>query len=101
MKNVISILFLVLLSFPSFIGLHHFISEDHTLCNEQKVHLHEQELDCFTCDYIRISFDYNSNDFEYLGSDFSFFNDDIIIQKEIYFSLYFNAFDSRGPPSNC
>ena len=61
MKKILSIFLLILLSFPSFIGLHHLVNEDHTLCNEQKVHLHEQELDCFTCEYIRISFDYNFN----------------------------------------
>ena len=100
MKKIISIFLLTLLSFPSFIGLHHFVNEDHTLCNEQKVHLHEQELDCFTCEYIRISFDYNFNDFEYLDNSFSFFYENIIIKSEKPSLFFINYFYLRGPPSN-
>ena len=100
MKKIISIFLLTLLSFPSFIGLHHFVNEDHTLCNEQKVHLHAQELDCFTCEYIRISFDYNFNDFEYLDNSFSFFHENIIIKSETPTSFFINYFYLRGPPSD-
>ena len=43
----------------------------------------------------------NSNKIEY--SDIQFYSSQrqITVQREIYFSRFINAFDSRGPPANC
>ena len=101
MKKFLSILLICILSLPTIFGLNHFLSEEHIVCNDQQVHIHQYELDCSTCDFIRISFDYNSNDFEYSENYFSFHQENIIVRKEIFFSYFFNAFDSRGPPANC
>ena len=100
-KRILSFLLIYILSLPSIFGLSHFIYEDHIVCNELEVHIHQSELDCSTCDFIRISFDYNSNKIEY--SDIQFYSSQrqITVQREIYFSRFINAFDSRGPPANC
>ena len=101
MKRILSFLLICILSLPSIFGLSHFIYEDHIVCNELEVHIHQSELDCSTCDFIRISFDYYSNKIEY--SDIQFYSSQrqITVQSEIYFSRFINAFDSRGPPANC
>ena len=100
LKKIISLFFVSLLCLPSILGLNHVIHGDHSICHEQQIHFHEYEIDCSTCDFIRISFDYNSNEFEYSKTNYSFFHENITVQTGILTSFYFNSFYLRGPPSN-
>jgi len=99
-KKFLSILLICILSLPTIFGLNHFLSEEHIVCNDQQVHIHQSELDCSTCDFIRISFDYNSNDFEYSENYFFFLQENIILQTETPSLFFINYFYLRGPPSN-
>ena len=101
MKRILSILLIVILSLPSIFGLNHFLNEDHIVCNEQQTHIHELEIDCLTCDYLRKSFDYSSNEFKNSESNFLNIAEYKIFLREIFSSNFINGFDSRGPPANC
>ncbi len=101
MKRILSFVLIVILSLPSIFGLNHFLNEDHIVCNEQQTHIHELEIDCLTCDYLRKSFDYSSNEFENLESNFLNIAEYKIFLREIFSSNFINGFDSRGPPANC
>ena len=101
MKSIISFILIGILSLPSIIGANHFILEEHIACDDQEIHIHKAELDCNTCDFIRISFDYNSSEFDILNTDFQNFNELNVVHSEIYFSNHIIYFDSRGPPFDC
>ncbi|MBT7624091.1 MAG: hypothetical protein HN595_06135 [Flavobacteriaceae bacterium] len=101
MKRILSLLLIVILSLPSIFGLNHFLNEDHIVCNEQETHVHELEIDCLTCDYLRKSFDYSFNEFENSDSNFLNTAEYKISIIEIFSSNFINGFDSRGPPANC
>jgi len=100
LKKTISLFLVSVLSLPTILGLNHIIHEDHNICHEQQIHFHQYEIDCSTCDFIRISFDYNSNEFEYSETNDSFFHEIKTVQTGILTSFYFNSFYLRGPPSN-
>ena len=101
MEKILSFLLIVILSLPSIFGLNHFLNEDHIVCNEQETHVHELEIDCLTCDYLRKSFDYSFNEFENSDSNFSNSSEYKILLRERFSSNFINGFDSRGPPANC
>ena len=63
MKNIISLILIGILSLPSVFGLNHFLFEDHFECFEENVHFHETEIDCCTCDFIRLDIEYSSDNF--------------------------------------
>jgi hypothetical protein len=100
-KNILSFLLICVLSLPSIIGLTHFILEDHIVCHDQEIHFHKAEIDCSTCDFVRVSFDYNSSQFDIKNADFLNFKELNLVPGEIYFSKYIIYFDSRGPPVDC
>ena len=58
-----SFILIGILSLPSFFGLNHFLYEKHDLCSEQNLHFHEVEIDCCTCDFIRLDIESGSLDF--------------------------------------
>ena len=101
MKRILSFLLICVLSLPSIFGISHFIYEDHIVCNELEVHIHQHEIDCSTCDFVRMSFDYNFDNFDYSRNEFLFSVEQNIVHNERCFSSFINCFDSRGPPSNC
>ena len=54
LKSILSILFIFLLSLPNLISLEHFFDDNHhQVCVEGKVHFHEKESVCISCDFIR------------------------------------------------
>ena len=101
MKKVISIILIGILSLPSIFGLNHFLSEDHFTCSEQNLHFHEAEIDCCTCDFVRLDIEFNSNINNYSFNDFSINYKNNTTYNYIVFSNYLNYFDSRGPPVDC
>ena len=53
--------------------LNSLILEDHIVCHDQEIHFHKAEIDCSTCDFVRVSFDYNSSQFDIKMYEFPFF----------------------------
>ena len=101
MKKIISLFFVFILSLPTLFGLNHFISEDHIVCHDQEIHFHEKEIECSTCDFLRLNFDYSSNEFKYSTTRLIAPKEVIIIIKsETPTSFFINYFYLRGPPSN-
>ncbi|MGY8920031.1 MAG: hypothetical protein ACKVJ4_06650 [Flavobacteriales bacterium] len=100
MKNIISIIFVLLLNIPTLISLDHFFDSYHQeLCLESKEHLHEKEVDCVSCDFLR-----NFQDISFENSYFNFespqyFSTYFFSINLIFTSKYFLSYFSRGPPS--
>ena len=101
MKKVISLILIGILSLPSIFGLNHFLYEDHSTCSDQTLHFHEVEIDCCTCDFVRLDIEFNSNTNNYSFNEFSTNYKNNTTYNYIVFSNYLNYFDSRGPPVDC
>ena len=91
MKKILSYFLISVLCFPILHGITHYVLEDHSFCYERGLHFHEKEIECSTCDFLRLSFDYDSNELEFSYDQFYFFNENVIFQKEIYFSRFING----------
>jgi len=96
-----SAIFLALtLNLPIAVGLLHLCEDNHNHCEDQSLHFHKIELECSTCDYLRIV-----SDDELYKNDllFSFFE-----RKYKYKDLFYNEtsqnfiefYNSRGPPQS-
>ena len=101
LKSILSIIFVFLLSLPSLIGLEHFFDDNHhEVCTEGKVHFHEKESVCISCEFIR-----NLQDFKLDQNQVTFIDNqpisiNFINRNVIYSSQYFLISFSRGPPVN-
>ena len=101
LKSILSIIFVFLLSLPSLIGLEHFFDDNHhEVCTEGKVHFHEKESVCISCDFIR-----NLQEVKLYQNHFSFIDNqhtsiNFINRNVIYSTQYFLISFSRGPPVN-
>ena len=101
MKSIISFILIGILSLPSVFGLNHFLYEEHVTCSEQNLHFHEVEIDCCTCDFIRLDIEFNSDNINYSFNEFPTNYKYNTTYNYIVFSNYLNYFDSRGPPVDC
>ena len=101
MKSIISFILIGILSLPSVFGLNHFLYEEHVTCSEQNLHFHEVEIDCCTCDFIRLDIEFNSDNNNYTFNEFPTNYKYNTTYNYIVFSNYLNYFDSRGPPVDC
>ena len=101
MKSIISFILIGILSLPSVFGLNHFLYEEHVTCSEQNLHFHEVEIDCCTCDFIRLDIEFNSDNNNYSFNEFPTNYKYNSTYNYIVFSNYLNSFDSRGPPVDC
>ncbi|MDB0042647.1 hypothetical protein N9E80_01280 [Flavobacteriaceae bacterium] len=101
MKSIISFILIGILSLPSVFGLNHFLYEEHITCSEQNLHFHEVEIDCCTCDFIRLDIEFNSDNNNYSFNEFPTNYKYNTTYNYIVFSNYLNYFDSRGPPVDC
>jgi len=99
-KNIISLILIGILSLPSVFGLNHFLFEDHFECFEENVHFHETEIDCCTCDFIRLDIEYSSDNFNYSFNDFSAFYKEDFTYNEIIFSNFLLILIQGVPPVN-
>ena len=80
LKSIISLLFVFLLNLPSLISLEHFFDDNHhQVCVEGKVHFHEKESVCVSCEFIR-----NFQDIELDQSHFVFIDNQSFV---VYFIL--------------
>ena len=101
MKSIISFILIGILSLPSVFGLNHFLYEEHVTCFEQNLHFHEVEIDCCTCDFIRLDIEFSSDNNNYSFNEFPTNHKYNTTYNYIVFSNYLNYFDSRGPPVDC
>ncbi|MDB0069032.1 hypothetical protein OAC35_00485 [Flavobacteriaceae bacterium] len=101
MKSIINFILIGILSLPSVFGLNHFLYEEHVTCSEQNLHFHEVEIDCCTCDFIRLDIEFNSDNNNYSFNEFPTNYKYNSTYNYIVFSNYLNYFDSRGPPVDC
>ena len=101
MKSIISFILIGILSLPSVFGLNHFLYEEHVTCSEQNLHFHEVEIDCCTCDFIRLDIEFNSDNNNYSFNEFPTNYKYNTTYNYIVFSNYLNYFESRGPPVDC
>jgi hypothetical protein len=99
LKSILSILFVFLLSLPNLISLEHFFDDSHhQVCVEGKVHFHEKELVCVSCEFVR-NFKVFKLDKKYISfNDNQSFSVNFIDRNLIYSSQCFLISFSRGPP---
>ena len=98
MKFFSSIFLVLILNLPVSVGLLHLIEDHHNHCEDQSLHYHKIELECSTCDYLRVVADNELHNNELL---FSFLE-----KKYIFKDLFYNEtsqnfielYNSRGPP---
>ena len=57
MKVLSSSYLVFLLNLPTIVAFSHFHHNEHNHCEDQSLHYHQTELECTTCDYLRISLD--------------------------------------------
>ena len=98
MKLLSSITLALLLNLPTLVGFIHSLEDEHNHCEDQSLHFHKIDLECSTCDYLRISAD---NELYHSDLLFNFFEkkynykDLLHTQSSQNFIEFYN---SRGPP---
>ena len=100
MKNILSVIFVLLLNLPTVVNLEHFFDDSHhEVCTESSEHFHEKESVCVSCEFIRNLHDINFNKvgFSFVNIQLNFL--DVSIKKLIFYSQYFLSTHSRGPPN--
>ena len=99
LKSIISLLFVFLLNLPSLISLEHFFDDNHhQVCVEGKVHFHEKESVCVSCEFIRNFQDIELDQSHFVFIDNQSFSIITFNRNLIYSSQYFLISLSRGPP---
>ena len=98
-KRILALFLWAVLLFPSLLNvIHQCELHDHFECDEQKVHLHQSEIDCKICDYNLLNFDFDLGNCENLEQPEIFAASD-----SFYSSLQFHSFlhlstQLRAPP---
>ena len=100
MKFFISIFLLLTLNLPTAVGLLHLLEDDHNHCEDQSLHYHKIELECSTCDYLRVVADneLHNNDLLLVFLEKKYIFEDLLYNEtsENFIELYY----SRGPPQS-
>ena len=100
MKFFISIFLLLILNLPTAVGLLHLLEDDHNHCEDQSLHYHKIELECSTCDYLRVVADneLHNNDLLLVFLEKKYIFEDLLYNEtsENFIELY----NSRGPPQS-
>jgi len=99
-KFFISIFLLLTLNLPTAVGLLHLLEDDHNHCEDQSLHYHKIELECSTCDYLRVVADneLHNNDLLLVFLEKKYIFEDLLYNEtsENFIELY----NSRGPPQS-
>lgn len=99
MRGLGAVLLTLALMLPTGVQFAHvFDGHEHVACNELKVHLHEDKIDCDLCDFQLSSFDYQVS--EYSETHLVL----ISSEKDIFYTSFIGAEDNgsitlRGPPT--
>jgi len=99
LKSILSIIFVFLLSLPTLISLEHFFDDNHhQVCIEGKVHFHQKESVCSSCEFIRNLQDIKLDQNQFTFTDNQPISINYINRNIIYSSQHFLISFSRGPP---
>ena len=92
LKSILSIIFVFLLSLPSLIGLEHFFDDNHhEVCTEGKVHFHEKESVCISCEFIRNLQDIKLDQNQFTFTDNQPISINYINRNILYLKIFFSA----------
>ena len=100
MKFFSAIFLALTLNLPIAVGLLHLLEDDHNHCEDQSLHFHKIELECSTCDYLRVVADneLHNNDLLLVFLEKKYIFEDLLYNEtsENFIELY----NSRGPPQS-
>ena len=101
MKKFYSIFLTCVLAIPTLFGIEHIFSEEHIICDEVELHVHELENHCSVCYFFNTNYDDSFVDFKKQDRKSNTIDSPTIVYTKLYYVNFLFHFDSRGPPSNC
>jgi len=100
-KKFYSIFLICVLAIPTLFGIEHIFSEEHIICDEVELHVHELENHCSVCYFFNTNYDDSFVDFKKQDRKSNTIDSPTIVYTKLYYVNFLFHFDSRGPPSNC
>ncbi len=101
MKKFYSIFLICVLAIPTLFGIEHIFSEEHIICDEVELHVHELENHCSVCYFFNTNYNDSFVDFEKQDRKSNTIDSPTIVYTKLYYVNFLFHFYSRGPPSNC
>ncbi len=101
MKKFYSIFLICVLAIPTLFGIEHIFSEEHIICDEVELHVHELENHCSVCYFFNTNYDDSFVDVKKQDRKSNTIDSPTIVYTKLYYGNFLFHFDSRGPPSNC
>ena len=101
MKKFYSIFFICVLAIPTLFSIEHIFSEEHIICDEVELHVHELENHCSVCYFFNTNYDDSFVDVKKQDRKSNTIDSPTIVYTKLYYGNFLFHFDSRGPPSNC
>ena len=101
MKKFYSIFLTCVLATPTLFGIEHIFSEEHIICDEVELHVHELENHCSVCYFFNTNYDDSFVDVKKQDRKSNTIDSPTIVYTKLYYGNFLFHFDSRGPPSNC
>ena len=101
MKKFYSIFLICVLAIPTLFGIEHIFSEEHIICDEVELHVHELENHCSVCYFFNTNYDDSFVDVKKQDRKSNTIDSPTIVYTKLYYVNFLFHFDSRGPPSNC
>ena len=101
MKKFYSIFLICVLAIPTLFGIEHIFSEEHIICDEVELHVHELENHCSVCYFFNTNYDDSFVDFKKQDRKSNTIDSPTIVYTKLYYVNFLFHFYSRGPPSNC
>ena len=97
MKAFLSILLVTILQIPIISGIVHTLEDNHYVCEDQTVHLHELQSECEICFLSNATFVFHSD----VSETFLivFYETHITNLNKLSEKLYISTNSSRAPPS--
>jgi len=100
-KKFYSIFLICVLAIPTLFGIEHIFSEEHIICDEVELHVHELENHCSVCYFFNTNYDDSFVDVKKQDRKSNTIDSPTIVYTKLYYVNFLFHFDSRGPPSNC
>jgi len=100
-KKFYSIFLICVLAIPTLFGIEHIFSEEHIICDEVELHVHELENHCSVCYFFNTNYDDSFVDVKKQDRKSNTIDSPTIVYTKLYYGNFLFHFDSRGPPSNC
>jgi len=98
-KRILALFLWAVLLFPSLLNvIHQCELHDHFECDEQKVHLHQSEIDCKICDYNLLNFDFDLGNCENLEHPEIFATLNAFYKAPVLHSSLNQSTQLRAPP---